>query len=222
MASAPYIPNADGAAASWAINFDAIVAVDFASLGVTAPEAAAITLAVSDYTAALTLATDPLTRTPVTIAAKNTAKAAMLATVRPIAQRIAINPLIDDMTKTSLGLNPHNAAPSPIAAPTTFPLLDILRATPGQFRLQYRDSETPDTKAKPYGVVHMERWVSIGMVVAPSPDAAVYFGPQTKSPGVLDFQIGDAGKIATVFGRWVNVNGLTGPWSSGVAMTIAF
>lgn len=221
-ASAPYIPASDAGTEAWAVNFDSIVAVDYASLGVSAPEAAAITAATGTYVVALLAATDPGTRTAVTIAAKNVAKASLLATVRPIAQRIAIDPTIGDMEKVDLGLNPHTAGPSPITAPGTFPVLGILRATPGQMMLKYVDSATPDTKAKPYGVIHMETWRSIGTVVAPTPVGALYYGPITKSPTAIDFDSGDAGKIATIFGRWVNANGLTGPWSSGVAMTIAF
>lgn len=221
-AAAPYIPATDSGLNAWAINFDSITAVDFLALGLTAPEAAAITAATAAFSAALTAATDPGTRTPVTIAAKNTAKAALLATVRPLAQRIAINPAIDDETKVDLGLNPRTTLPTPIAPPTTFPVIDILAATPGQIKLQYRDSETPDTKAKPYGVVHLERWVTIGTTIAEDPSAAVYFGPATKSPDFLTFSAEDAGKIATIFGRWVNRNAAVGPWSSPVSMTIAF
>lgn len=220
--SPPYIPASDSGLDAWATNFDSIVAVDFATLGVTAPEAAALTAATTAYHDALVAATDPGTRTPVTVAAKNTAKAALLATARPLAQRIAINPAIDDETKIDLGLNPHNSLPTPISPPITFPVVDILQATPGQIKIQYRDSETPDSKAKPYGVVHMERWVTIGTTIAVDPTNAVYYGPATKSPDFLTFDAGDAGKIATIFCRWVNRNAQIGPWSSPVSMTIAF
>lgn len=219
-AAAPYIPAPDAAFQTWLVNFDSIVAVDFASLGVSAPEAAAITAATSAYTAALTAATDPGTRTPVTVQAKNTAKFDALDLVRPIAQRIAINPSIDDEVKVDLGLNPRGTVPTPVAAPTTYPVIDLLGSTPGQIRFQYRDSETPDTKAKPYGVIHVEMWVAIGVSPVIVPDTANYFGPYTKSPSFLNFDSGDVGKMATIFGRWVNANGLRGPWSAPVSQTI--
>jgi hypothetical protein len=216
----PYIPSTDSALASWATNFDSIVAVDFAALGVTAPEAAAITAATSAYNSALVLATDPGTRTPVTVQAKNTAKADLLGLVRPIAQRIAINPAIDDMDKVDLGLNPRGTVPTPVAPPTTFPVVDLLAATPGQIKIQYRDSETPDSKAKPYGVVQMEVWVAVASAPVVDPALAVYFGPATKSPHFVDFEPASAGDVATFFCRWRNRNGGVGPWSSPVSMIV--
>jgi hypothetical protein len=221
-ASAPYLPQQDAALQAWAANFDSIVAVDFASLGVSAPEAAAITAAVADFTAKLTLATDPGTRTPVAVAAKNVSRAAMLATIRPIAIRIAIDPSILPEDKTDLGLNPHTSGPTPVSAPGTFPLLDILKATPGCQVIRYRDSDTPTTRAKPYGVIEMQIYVVIGEAAVEEPTNAVYFDSATKSPHMLFFDPADNGKVATLFGRWRNRNGLLGPWSGPVAMTIAF
>lgn len=219
-ASPPYIPAKDDLFDAWLTNFDSIVAVDYASLGVTSGEATAITAATSAYSAALTAATDPGTRTPVTVAAKNTAKNYALSLVRPIAQRIAINPAIDPEDKTDLGLNPHTSTPTPVSPPTTFPVLAILAATPGQWKAEYRDSETPTTKAKPYGVVAMEIWMTIGDAPAADPTDAVYFGPATKSPFFVSFASEDAGKVATMFGRWRNRNGGVGPWSAPASMVI--
>lgn len=221
-AAGPYIPASDAGIQAWAANFDSIVAVDYASLGISAPEAAAVTAATGDYTSKLTLATDPSTRTPVAISDKNVSRAALLATVRPLAQRVRIDPSISDMVKVSLGLNPYGTPPTPISAPTTFPLLDILRAEPGVVWCRFRDSDTPTTKAKPYGVVQMEIWTAVGTVPAPTPSGTEYYGPATKAPFSLEFLESQAGQIVTIFGRWRNRNGQVGPWSSGVSITIAW
>lgn len=218
----PYIPAKDAQFLAWLDNFDDLTSVNFAAYGLSGGEAASITTVRTDFDNAYATASNPATRTPVTVALKDTQKATALATVRPLAQKIRNNPAVSDMTRVALGLTVPDTAPSPIPAPTTFPLLDILRATPGQHWLQYRDSATPTTKAKPFGATQMELWSTIGTVAAPTPVAATFLGLVTKSPVSVVLNPGDVGKVATYFARWSTQRGLVSPWSSGVSMTIAF
>jgi hypothetical protein len=220
--AAPYIPPKDVDFKAWLDNFDDITSVDFAALGLTGPEAASITAVRTAYDSAFDTATNPVTRTPVTIALKDTAKATALATVRPLAQKIRNNPAVSDGDKVALGLTVPDTAPTPIPAPITFPLLDLLRATPGQHWLQYRDSDTPTAKAKPFGAIAMELWSTVALTAAATPVDSVYLGAVTKSPLSVTLDPADAGKVATYFARWVTQRGLVGPWSSPVAMNIAF
>lgn len=218
----PYIPAKDSLFLAWIDNFDDLTAVNFAAYGLTAPEAASITTVRTNYDVAYATAVNPATRTPVTIASKDTAKATALATVRPLAQKIRNNPAVADATKVSLGLTVPDTAPAPIPAPLTFPLLDLLKATPGQHWLQYRDSDTPTTKAKPFGAVGMELWQAIA--VGPVTDVALanFIGIVTKSPLNVALNIADVGKTATYFARWNTQRGLVGPWSSPISLTVAF
>lgn len=218
----PYIPPKDVDFLAWLDNFDDLVAVNFAAYGLTAPEAASITNVRTDYDSAFAAATNPVTRTPVTVAAKDTAKAIALATVRPLAQKIRDNSAVTDEQRVELGLTVPDTSPTPVPAPVTFPLLDILRATPGQHWLQYRDSDTPTTKAKPEGADGMELWLVVGDLPVVDVEGAQYVGSVTKCPVAVTLEVGDNGKIATYFGRWVTRRGLAGPWSSPVSMTIAF
>lgn len=218
----PYIPASDAGFASWLLNFRTLVDVNFAAYGVSGPQVTAIDAADTAYQAAFLLATDPSTRTPSTIAAKNTAKFDALTTVRPIAQEINARPTVTDMMRSDLGLTIRKTVPTPINAPTTFPLLDILNATPGIHTIQYRDSDTPTTKAKPFGALQMELYRAVGVAAAPDPTTAVFVATITKSPFLVAQDPTDAGKIATYFSRWLTRTGLLGPWSSGVSLTIAF
>lgn len=220
--TASYIPASDAGFAAWLLNFRTQL-----DLGVGVPPALVGDVTNVDtvdtaYQAAYLAATDPLTRTPVTVAAKNTAKSTALATVRPIAQLINADPSISDGDRVTLGLTVRSTTPTPITAPTTFPLLDILTATPGIHTIQYRDSDTPTTKAKPFGALQMELYEAIGIAAAPDPTTSVFAGLVTKSPFLVPQDPANAGKIATYFARWVTRTGLVGPWSSGVTLTIAF
>jgi len=220
--TAPYIPSTDAGFSSWSANFEAIVAVDFAALGLTAPQAAAYTAADTAYQAAYILATNPATRTPVTIAAKDSAKATAVALARELAQLIKANPAVDDETLVSLGITVDKFPPTPVPTPTTFPLLDFLAATPGQHKLQWRDSETPLSKRKPDGAVSLELWSEVGTTIPPTPDTASFLADYTKSPFRVDLLEADRGKIATYFGRWKTRTGLVGPWSDGVSFEIGW
>lgn len=222
MPSAPYIPSTDAGFDSWLTNFETQTDTEFATYGLTAPEAALITAAQAAYNAAFVLANDPGTRTSVTVAAKDVAKASALATVRPLAIKVKLNPAVTDGQRALLGLTIDTVPATPIPTPTTFPTIDVLMATPGQHKLQYRDSATPTSKAKPYGAMQLELWNVIGTVEAVTPANAVYRGAFTKSPLVVDHLEADAGKIATYFGRWVTTTGKVGPWSNGVSLTIAW
>lgn len=220
--AAPYIPATDVGFRDWLVNFDALTAVNFAAYGITSGQATDITNVTAAYVAALTAATDPSTRTPATIAAKNTAKADALVLVRPIAQQIKANPAVTDEQRAELGLVIDKFPPTPVPAPLTFPLLDILNATPGIHTIQYRDSETPFSKAKPPGALLMELWQAVGTAPAPDPTTAAFVRSETKCPFQVAQLPENAGKIATYFARWVTRTGLVGPWSSGVSLTIAF
>lgn len=218
----PYIPAKDGDFLGWLENFDDLTAVNFAAYGLSGGEAASITTQRNAYDAAYGDAISPATRTPVTIALKDTVKATALATVRPLAQKIRNNPAVSDADKVSLGLTVPDVSPSPIPAPTTFPLLDLLRATPGVHWLQYRDSDTPTAKAKPFGAIGMELWQHVGLTPAVDPSTALFLGIVTKSPLFVALNPADVGKMATYFARWSTRRGLVSTWSSPVSLTVAF
>lgn len=218
----PYIPAADSSFDAWLANFNAIFATDFADWGFIAGDATALDTAYDNWHAAFLAATNPATRTPVTVATKDTMRAIAESLARSYAMIIkAFLPPVDPSVLASLGLTVDSFPPTPIPDPLTFPVLDILQATPGQHKIQYRDSETPTSKAKPYGVLQMELWVAIGTVAAPDPSTAVFVATQTKSPFFVTHDPSDAGKLATYFSRWLTRTGKLGPWSSGVTMTIA-
>lgn len=220
--AAPYIPQTDSGFADWSLNFHTLTTATPTAYGLTAPQAAAYATLDDDYQAAYIAATDPSTRTPVTVAAKDTAKFAAIALARELAQIVKADPDTTDEQLTELGITVNKFPATPVPTPTTFPLLDFLAATPGQHKLQYRDSDTPTTKAKPPGAVGMEVWVSIGTSVAPTPSGAAYNQRVTKSPFLINYTEDDRGKISTIFGRWVTQTDKVGPWSDGVSFEIGW
>lgn len=226
--AAPYIPPRDVDLVNWADNFSALITAAPATYGLAPADASIIAAAVSAYDSAYADATNPGTRTPVTIAAKNTAKLAMLPILRTYASQIRLNPGVANMDKVDLGLNLPNNSPAPIPAPSTIPVITIINATPLRHTMKFRDEvASPTSRAKAPLTIGMELWRVIDTVGKTDPDLASFYGTMVKVPFVSEFDAGDVGKVATYFGRWVNRAGavginrsLTGPWSAAVSMTI--
>lgn len=226
--AAPYIPARDVDLVNWADNFAALITAAPSTYGLDAPAAAIIQAAVDAYDTAYSLATNPGTRTPVTIADKNSAKLALIPIARTYASQIRLNPGVTNMDKVDLGLNLPNNSPAPIPAPSTIPVLTIMSATPLRHTLKFRDEmASPTSRAKAPLSIGMELWRGISTITIDDPTTCSFVGMMVKVPFYSDFDNADRGKIASYFGRWANRAGavginqaLTGPWSNAVSMTI--
>lgn len=222
---APYIPAPDGEFATWLSNFATLIAADPTDYGLVSGDATVITGVNTAYQAAYTAAIDPSTRTPVTVQAKIDARNAAEQTVRPYAVTISRNESVSNELKTGLGINLPNPTRTPVPAPVTSPSLELVGAAGLTHRLQIRDSSTPTSKKKPFGVIGCEIWVAVGTVAAVDPSQASLKTVSTKTPVQLEYTSGDRGKLATYFLRWQTRSGpggqaQTGPWSDPVALVI--
>ena len=202
-ANPPYIPTTDEGLATWAINFDTLLTAAPATYGLTAGDALIVAGLVSAYTAALTLASDPGTRTPAAVAAKDAARFSMLQRVRIFAQQISKNPDVTEANKTAVGVPVPNTTRSPIPPPAVPPTLAFVGATTNTATLRYQNPELPAGKKKGYGVIGVELTVT----VTGSPVRTVTV---TKAPAVLTFDPSESGKSCTIVGRFVTRSGAGG------------
>ena len=220
-----YIPARDADCAAWATNFDTLLTAAPATYGLSAPDAVAVAAVVAPFISALTAATDPATRTPGTVAAKDAARAAMEAVVRPYAVRISKNPAVTNEDKTAIGVTVPSTTPTPIPAPAVAPELGVLAITPLNLKGTYKAAGASN-KAKPFGVIGVEIAIAIGVAHTVDPNAATYVKTVTKSPFNLSFSSSDQGKNLTVFGRFVTRGGpggeaQSGPWSAPLQTFVA-
>lgn len=223
--SQPYIPPTDSGFDTWLTNFSTLLTAAPATYGLTAPDATAVAAERTAYHAAYVAATDPGTRTSVTIAAKDSAKVSALAVVRPFAVSISLNSGVTDEDKTDIGVTVRKTVPTPVPPPTTTPALVLIAGVPQAHQLRYYDTSTPTTKAKPAGAVGIEIWRAIGTSPAVDPAQASYYTTWTKSPNVSQFLAPDVGKTCTYFARWVTRGGpggsvQVGPWSASLVLPI--
>lgn len=225
MASSPYIPAADAPFQDWLLNFSTKLTASPATYGLIAGDAVIVAASYTAWNAAYLVSVTPATRTSAAIAAKDAARASAEAIVRPYAQRIRVNPAVTNASRVTIGVTVAVFPPTPIPAPLTNPVLGLVRATPLTHVMAFSDSDTPTTKAKPYGVKQCSILVTIGIAPAVDPTVARYVGGFTKSPLQITHDSGDRGKIATYFSRWENGSGpggvgAFGPWGTPVSYVI--
>lgn len=217
------VPQGDGALRDFATNFDTVATPIATALGLTAGMMTSYHGLVLDFTARLATATEPSTRTKVTVQAKNTSKAALRASTRQLIRIVDAYPGTTDTQRASLGIRIADTSPTPIPPPATQPVVNIAATGGRQALLRLRDITTPDKKAKPQGVFA----ALISTAITASPETAPTFAPSTfnavatRTNYTLALPENSAGKTLWVQAQWINERGEGGPISTIASGLIA-
>jgi hypothetical protein len=189
---------------------------------VTASEAAAVLAAVSEFGDALALVQNPATKTEVTVANKDDARLSAEQIVRQFGIGIKYNAGISDGDKIAIGVRPVNNTRNPIPTPSSTPILGFIGSTAdGAHTLRYSDTNTPDSRSKPFGAASMQLFVAIAATPVTDPEDAEFYAVFTRNPLSVGFDPADGGKYATYFARWCTARGEPGPWSAALSRRIA-
>lgn len=221
MASTDYLPSRQEPLRSWMENFDSLVSSDPPRFGLMIADAQSIHDRIQAFIDALALALGETTRNKGTVASKNQARAEMLQLVRPVAQRIRDNMGVAAEDKLLLGLTLPGGLPSPIAAPTTAPVLEIAEGSPLVHVLRYHDESTPTSRARADGTTGMQLFRAVSDTPPAGPQEGKFVAIVTRQPFRVDFESADARKTAYYWARWQTAKGLTGPWSEVSSRTVA-
>lgn len=217
----PYIPPTDSGFDGWLLNFTTLLTAAPTDYGLTAPDAVACAAQYTAWHPAYLLATDPVTRTSVTIADKDTARATAEGILRPYCQKIAKNPAVSDALKIGIGLNPPNTSPSPIPPILVAPTLAVVSASSLQHVISVQNPDTPTSKKKAPGAIGVQIVRSVGETFATDPAQCAWYAQWTKSPNVSAFDPLQIGKKVTYFARYLTRSGANGvsqpgPWSAAL------
>lgn len=218
-----YIGKTDAAVLAFCQNFGSIVSLTPVSFAMTVQECQDYQAMVSDFQAKLQAATEPTTRGHFTIFEKNRVKKELVALTRKYAMQINRLTTVTDTQRTQLGLTIPNSERHPLPAPSTSPLIQFLKVNGYQVTLRLRDSERPDSKARPHGTigacilsyvgdappVNVQDWKLEGNATRPS-DVTVTFGESVAAGSKVWF---------TAF--WYNTRG-SGPAATPVWTNIQF
>jgi len=219
-----YIPARDVDFNDWLLNFSTLLTAAPATYGLSAPDAVIVAGQQTAFSAALALATNPATRTSVTVASKDAARASAEAIVRPYAVNISLNPAVTNGNKVAIGVTVRSNIPTPIPAPVTPPSIQLVSATPLVQQLQVRQVGST-SKAKPAGCIAIEIARSVGTVPATDPAQLTIIGQYGKTPLIQNFTEPDQGKIVTYAARYRTRSGpagvsQAGPWSALISFVV--
>lgn len=219
-----YIPSKDVDLVPWADNFSALITAAPAAYALTAGDATTISDKVTAYDDAYAIAVNPTTRTPATIANKDSAKGAMVPILREYAQFIKNNTGISNELKVGLGIHINDTGPTVIPPPTSIPRIGLT----GQFhltmKLDIRATETPTTRAHPSGTVAAILFRQLNPLTDPAPTdptLAPFLAMATANLFDTSFDSADVGKRCTFWCRWTNRKGELGPWSTPFSQVVA-
>lgn len=211
------IPTKDSALLSFATNFQDVTSTVPANWGLLAADATLLGTQVAAFASALTVATTPATRTKITVAQKDTAKAAMLVTLRGQVKRVQAFPGVTLAMREEAGLQPYNP-PSPQPAPASAPVLTVVAVLSNRQTIRIADQFTPTKRAKPFGVTCAQifTYLTAGPDELPPANIDAWTGQGTvaRSGFTLEYPESAAGKTAWIVARWQNSKCQTGPLST--------
>lgn len=215
-----YIPAGDDAFKAWALNFSTLITATPTAFGLVAGQATAYAALYATYNTSLAAATDPTTRTTVTVAAKDSARASLQANSRLLAGIVQAFPGITPTQLASLGLTVRATTRPPIPAPTTAPIMSIIGNSVLASTLRYSDANTPDSRAKPFGAISLRLYVKYGTVPPVSVADCTLLATVTRNPVNIDWPAAQTGSTAHLIGVWQTRRGLTGPPSPIVSTVV--
>jgi hypothetical protein len=152
MAANPdYMPTKEAELNTWLSNFSALLTATPLAYGLTAPDAVAVAAEQAAFSAALAAATEPATRTKVTVRAKDTAKQSMLTVVRRYATAISANPDVSAALKTGIGVTVKKVARPRNSVVGLRATLSADSITKTCWMLRFQNPDAPGSKKLPPG-----------------------------------------------------------------------
>jgi len=210
------IPHSDAEFDTWQDNYVEIVKTKAADYGIPAEEVTKVTNKQAVWVKDYGVAKSKNNRDTGEVKAKDDAKADYTATLRAFTKEyLAHNHLVTDADRLHLGITVESGTHTPVAVPTTAPVLTIDFSVRQQHSLNIVDSATPQSKAKPYGVHGFELWRKMS-----DGSDFVYLATYTCTPQLVKYADTDAAKTASYKSRWVNTKGEQGPWSAVVSCLV--
>lgn len=204
----------------WSANFSAEITGTPTIYGLVAGDATAYATLNSTFQAALMDSTTPATRSPVSVAATQTAFAAARAKAQDLVQKSQASGLLTPTLAAQIAVTFRDTTKTPIAAPTAIPVLAVEEVTPLATKMRIKELGSL-SNALPAGCVGYEVGISVAPVTPPlDPSALTLVGSGTRRFYTHSFDGGDVGKAAYFAIRYVTARQLKGPWSNIITTTV--
>ncbi len=214
------IPVTEGSFEFFARNFVKQMADHTAVYKLTPAELTALQTQLQDWENKSDAATTARDAAKAATEAKDAARETLEEDLRVRIRMIQADPSISEEAKIEAGIRPHKATRTPVPAPHTFPIGNVIASDRLEHTVFYSDAATPTKRARPYGVSACEIYVAVADVAPTDPKQYRFVKLATRSSEVVTFEAVDGGKTANYLLRWVNTKGEPGPWSVVASATI--
>jgi len=216
-----YIPTADADFDNWLGLFAAYVTANTAALGLTPNDIAPLTAAATGWTAAFPANETAQAAASAAAISKDHARTTAETAARPLVQQLQASPLVTDAQRSQMKITVRATTRTRASVPATAPMAIVDTSQRLQHIIDFRDSTSPKSKAKPAGVAGCEIWNKVGSPAPTDISQMAYVATDTATPYLAAYTGAQAGQTACYWLRWVNPRGEKGPWSEPVSATIA-
>lgn len=215
-----FIPSGDADFNTWQANFINNLNEHKGDFGLTTADLTGITEAQGEWTSAYEAHTAAKAAADGATQAKRAAREAYEAALRSMAKRVQSSAGTTDQHRAQLGLKVQHGTRVSAGVPETRPVAQVDTSQRLRHTISFADENTPNSRAKPAGVMGCEIWSKIGDPAPSDPSQLHFLGLDTSTPYMVQFGGEDAGKTAYYMLRWVNTKGEQGPWSQTIGATI--
>jgi hypothetical protein len=212
MKNADFIPRKDEEFKRWVVNFLKQLLTMLSKIGFPNSEYQLLVSLNSDFDAKLTLAREPVTRTPVAVILKDDARRILEKTIRhDIKEFLNYNRALTGSDREALGLTVYKTERTPAQVAVGHPSFNIDSSVIRYIVINFFDREG---HGKPEGQIGAEiRWA-----IRDTPPGTIadltHSTLAVRSPFTLTFDESERGKRIYIVLCWENTRGKKGPWSA--------
>ncbi|MCH8273175.1 MAG: hypothetical protein IH851_00085 [Armatimonadetes bacterium] len=215
-----YIPQADSEFDTFQINFADYVNANMAGLGLGLGELDALNAARTAWEASYPAHVTAQAAAQAARQTKQTDRETYETEIRNLVNILQASPDVDDTERQAMGITVRDTTRTPVAAPTSRPVLQSDTSQRLRVGVSFVDELTPTSRAKPDGVMGCEIYMKIGDPAPTDLDDMVFVTLDTRTPHTIDFDGADANKPVHFIGRWVSTRSEPGPISETVSATV--
>jgi hypothetical protein len=216
-----YIPTSDADFDNWLDLFAAYVTANAAALGLTPNDIAPLTAAAAGWDAAFPANETAQAAASAAAISKDHSRATAETVARPLVQQLQASPLVTDAQRQQMKITVRATTRTRASVPATAPMATVDTSRRLQHIIDFRDSASPKSKAKPAGVAGCEIWGKVGSPAPTDISQMAYVATDSGTPYLAEYTGAQAGQMVYYWLRWVNTRGEKGPWSEPVSATIA-
>ena len=221
MSSTDFIPHGDTDFNLWQGTLLEYVALNLVAWGISEPDFNVLKSKQSAWVTAYAKASNKQNRTAADVQAKADAHSVYEAAIRPfVAEWLASNSKVTDSDRTLMGLTVKSGTRTPVAKPSTIPVVSIDFSVRKQHTVNFYDETSSRSKAKPAGVHGCEIYTKVDGDPPKDVSEMNYVGTCTATPYTILYDGTRAGKVVYYWLRWINTRGECGPWSTTVSAIV--